>query len=424
MVKAISAGINEARIRASVSFVAPAVEVTAAQVVASAAIVESASMVGVHSALAGVSYVIPAALLQTVSIVLNVVLDPIGRNPFLYDMGVVSDTATLSVGKVLTELAASSDVQHIVFGKNPTDTAHTSHVHTFQVEKSLADLKSTIEGPFFVQDFVDASYFAEIYLWSKGYPTLAVDKVLADVGDAYDFVSVQPEKVASDASYTFEGPYNDQDYADKSYFAETYVGTSGPVFVIGKNLTENLIATDDFLGAANIDDDQVMVFGKTLTDPTTASESMAKGFARGVADSAHASDTPALTTGKGLADVIASSQIVVRQVDKNSTDTANTSETRVARVDKVLSEFPVTGDLKTFSLAKVATDSVASSDAAVRGTAKAFTDSVSKSDAAVRTTGKALADSAHPSDAGTLRKTDYSDITYFAEAYVGSTLNF
>jgi hypothetical protein len=169
-----------------------------------------------------------------------------------------------------------------------------------------------------------------------------------------------------------------------------------------------------------------MVFTKSMVDHGYASEAMAKTFTRpGVTDTASASDSAEIRPNKGLADLVAHAEILAYAVEKNTTDAATSSEAHTRRTDKVLAEFPLSAaDISTFSLAKVAVDGVGASDALTLAVARVATDTATGSDAASKTTGKALTDTSATSDSGHLRMTNYADITYFAQDFVGITLNF
>jgi len=243
---------------------------------------------------------------------------------------------------------------------------------------------------------------------------------------AADSASIGSGKNLRDATYQMEGPAVGQTYADLGYFAQDYSWDGLPIKLVSKVLGDTVHATDDFYGAANVDDDQVIWVTKTLADTATTSETMGKVFNRpGVADAAAVSDVATRATAKSFTDLVAAAEIVVRGVAKNLTDSAQSSETLTRRTDKALSEFPLSAaDLRTFSLAKVATDTATTGDSAVRSVGRVAADAVSQTDAATKNTGKALADTSATSDSGSIRKTNYADITYFAQDYVGTTINF
>lgn len=401
--KALASTVTEVRIRAAVSVVAPVASASVQRISASAAVVDSRQAgVSLQKLASAVQYVIPAVALNYVSIVLGVVIDPIGRNPFVYDYGVSTDSAVFSIGKALSDLAQTSEAKTIVFGKSLADTAVSSEAKQFAMSKPLVDTKASSDSA------------------AKGFTKAPIAESLTKS----DSATVQAEKHIEDIAFNLEGPMVVQDYADPTYFAGNYVLNGGPIFAFDKVLSELLDATDDFQGAANIDDDQVMLFTKTLADSALSSETVAKCFSRGLTDSASKSDSSSLEVGKSFAEVLAGSEIVVRGVAKQVSDTAASSDSASRSFDKALSDTPVTGDLKTFSLAKVAVDSASTTDSAVRSFSKATTDAITKADSASIGAGKAVTDTVSKSDSGDLRMTDYADITYFAQNYVGTSVTF
>lgn len=321
----------------------------------------------------------------------------------LYESLRSTDTQAHTISKVLAELLAARDIVARSVNKPFADSMAVGDASFRRVNKSPAEALSSSDASF------------------RQFNRAVTQEALA----AHDITSLNPIKNFAEATYTLEGPSSGQNYVDVTYLAQDYVLDGGPHRIFAKALADLVNATDDFFGQANVDDDEVMWFTKTLADNSSTSETLGKQFIRpGVTDSAAASDFAQRAASKSFAEVLSRSDIVVRSSSKALADTAGTADTQTRSTDKVLSDFPVMGDLKTFSLAKIATDSAATSDALTRSSAKSLADSAINTDAMSRQAGKTLADSKATSDSGNLRKTDYCDITYFAQDYVGSTINF
>jgi hypothetical protein len=393
---------TEVRIRATVSVVAPSVAASFQQLAVSASIVRGVIGASEVRASAALQYVLPKAALSYVSIVLAVKLDPFNSNPYVIDYGIATDSSFLSVGKAFAELQATSEQRTIVFGKGISDAHQAIDVAALGFARPLADLgvladTATREiGKTATPDFITQ-----------------VDEPDLEVGKSFVEVAFQSE-----------GPFYGQTYVDPTYLAENYVWDGGPIFDFSKVLTEFLDGTDDFQGLANIDDDQVMAFGKSLMNTAASSDDATKGVTTQRTDVALATDEAALSPAKSLIDAATHTDASIVDLGKAAQDVATTTESTFRAFDKALTEFPLTGDLSTFSLAKLSVDGAGATDAPQLSVSRGLSDSVGQADVALREAAKVLSDSAATSEAGNVRMTDYADITYFAQDYVGSQTNF
>jgi len=93
--------------------------------------------------------------------------------------------------------------------------------------------------------------------------------------------------------------------------------------------SELVDATDDFYGAANIDDDQIAVFDKVLADYASSSEVVTTltDFNRSVNESQILSEVFAAVTNKALSDITNSSDTVTLLAALSKLETATTSQT-------------------------------------------------------------------------------------------------
>ena len=319
------------------------------------------------------------------------------------DNAAISDAQLKAISKAFVELLGAIDTVSKELGKGVTESLTTLDVYVHAVDKQLTEALAAIEQV------------------SKG----------LEQAPKFDSASVSDDAVwaaSKEFSETFgqrEGPFVGQNYVDPTYLAEDYVLDGNPIKLLTKVIVDLLGVTDDFYGVANVDDDQIIVFGKSLLDMPVTSDQANKSFSRtGVASAAVATDSAAVTTGKTLADVLSKSDILVRDVGKSLADSANTADSETLAVSKTLADSAVFSDFLVTSTAKALQDTALLSDLAAKNLSRNRSDSVTIVEVSSREPGKGLSDSAATSESGLLRKTDYADITYFAEDYVGSSLTF
>lgn len=322
----------------------------------------------------------------------------------LADNLTLSDAQIKGLSKVLSDALALTDTAVWQVSKLVDDSALVAEFAARSVDKPLYEAKIALD--------VASREF------TKPLPPEALY--------AADNAEINAAKKFLDPIYQIEGPAVGQTYADPSYFAQDYTWDGIPIKAFGKLLNDTLHATDDFFGAANVDDDQTIFMTKTVVDTAATSELLGKTFVRpGITDAAVVGDAAAVSAGKSLIDSIGSADTTARSTDKALADVSISSDSQTHLTDKVLSEFPLSAaDLKTFSLARISIDSASSSDVMLRSVERVASDTLSQTDSTAKDTNKALVDTSATSDSGSLRKTNYADITYFAQDYVGTTLNF
>ena len=134
-------------------------------------------------------------------------------------------------------------------------------------------------------------------------------------------------------------------------------------------------------------------------------------FGKTVSDTIDApTDTSTLSVGKGLSETL------------NPTDALSSLD-----VSKLLEEIASVSEAAALDFTKVVADSSSVADLFdyIFDADRTFADTSSGADAITAlSVSKALTEAAAGADAGSLRMTDYADITYFAEDYVGSSRTF
>jgi hypothetical protein len=194
-------------------------------------------------------------------------------------------------------------------------------------------------------------------------------------------------------------------------FADSY-STSDQIlsFAISKKLSDAFVTSDLISG---------MVMSKALTDVAITVD---------IAD-INAGDGLEYAFGKGINDTpINASDAYYTLVEKGLTESSTLSDAinRLV-IDKVLSDASISNDTLTSDITKPLTDSYTSTDLLDRvfDSIRDFTETLTSADSINSfAIGKALNESAGSTEAGSLRMTDYADITYFAEDYVGSSRTF
>jgi hypothetical protein len=321
----------------------------------------------------------------------------------LTDIAAISDAQLKAVSKAFIELLGAVDVFSKELNKGVSESLATLDSIVQAVDKQLTEALATAEQV------------------SKGFTAAPKSDLVYVTEDAVWAAS----KGFSDTFGQSEGPFISQNYVDPTYLAEDYVLDGNPIKLFTKVVTDALGVTDDFLGVANVDDDQIIVFSKSLLDMPVTSDVADKSFSRtGVTSAAAATDSAAVTAGKTLADVLSNLEILVRDVGKNLSDSTSFTDSATKSTAKALSDTALFSELLTFSTAKSLQDAALLSDLAAKNLSRNTSDSVTIAEVSSREPGKGLSDSAATSESGLLRKTDYADITYFAEDYVGSTLTF
>ncbi|CAB5220380.1 hypothetical protein UFOVP236_42 [uncultured Caudovirales phage] len=238
---------------------------------------------------AGVSYVIPSAMLSYVSIVLQAELDPIGRNPFVNDIFVVGDLARLSTNKGFTEVRHTSDtLLPFLFGKGLSETLHA-------IEVLKRDISKTLSENLHSQDDFNASVptdDGEVMTFGKHVPDDAVTKS--------DVEHLTVGKRATENQTTSEQKHFDVTKGLSEYkLAVDYKSVT-----YSKPLFDSVDAGDEMNAQAITDDGEIMIFGKRVTDSFTQSDESTVQAEKGINDPVGSSDELLpFVLGKGIADI-------------------------------------------------------------------------------------------------------------------------
>lgn len=293
-----------------------------------------------------------------------------------------SDTFSRQVEFVrpFTEPKTAIDSYQSLLTKPRADTFAVGDVSSPTAHKGILEiLYGQQEGPNFISDYVDASYFASDYV-GRGLPKIDSNKLAEDTASSSEVL-------------TYSMDYN-----------RTY--------------TDTVAVTDDFDGAASTEDDQTMLFTKERTELVSNTDDLAIGFSTSQQDSAITADVTAVSAGKGLTDSAATADALNSEVSKLLNDTAISGDT-----------FSYTADyLRELSDSATATDDfLGTANADDDQTMALFTnrtETVSANDIYSQLAEKGLSDSVNLGDSGSLRMTDYCDVNYFADSYIGTSATF
>lgn len=204
---------------------------------------------------------------------------------------------------------------------------------------------------------------------------------------------------------------------------------------------------------------EVLLFttAKPLIDAALITDAPAKTFVRAPADELlTTSDVPVVVPQKGLVDVAYSLEgpafgqtyadptyfaqdyawdgSPAKLIGKNlselldSTDdffgVANPDDDQTIFFTKSLISHAATGEVFSRAFTTSRSDGFSATDIVLLTTSRPLASSAANVDITVKLAGKNVADSTSSADAGSLRMTDYADISYFAQDYVGTSLSF
>lgn len=304
-----------------------------------------------------------------------------GKN-FFELVTTTEDTVTLGVTKVFIDTAsvveqidvglrkvvapdfayASESIDYLNVSKNISDTLLWTDVLRFDTSKAIADQSTTEDG---IVKYLSRS-LSDQFSYSDS-QTISSGKVSFESLVFGDSTTLAHNKGLSDTA--------------------TLVDT-GITYNLSYNISDAIFATDDFLGEANLDDDQVMQFNKNTTNLVGTTDSLSRQvlFTRDFSDAAFYTDGISLANLKHVADVSFAADTIVYY--------SNYSR--------------LFGDISSID------------DSATVGFSKPQQDNGVANDIDVKSTGKVSSDLVNITDTGALFWQDYVDnLYYFAGDYVG-----
>ena len=375
----------------------------------------------------------------------------------LADVATLSDAKVFRLQRALEELADIADEARITLGKNLADSGALTDSNILTVIKGIADeiglsdgivmaIDRQTEEVLYVDDPIGKAFStsrADMFSWSEG-PALdeyAYDYFLEDYTwsgrPAIEFI-----KGLTDTA----GNFTDQ--IDHIHFTKGLVEPLGlsETFArhITRGLSDALAVTDDMDGIASLEDDQVMEYRKVVTDlfalsdsvvvlmawvrtPTDTaalSDSKVVTFTKGVNDPAALTDATTASVAKVLADAAAAADSAAKELRRGLADAYAVSDATVKSANKNVEDVGAATDAAYNNMVKVLADSTSISETKLFSMSRPLSDSGAATDSVGKTIAPGKTDSASLTDAGAVRMQSYSDITYFAEDYVGVSFTF
>lgn len=356
--------------------------------------------VSVIDARTDVSYVIPAAAIRYVSLKLDAALDTQNRNPYVSDFFIVVDIAQLGVGKGLDELIGTAD-----------------SLLGFYINKGLLDditpLESLDISVGFIRELAETANPIDVF--GMNFSTTFSESISVidnisigtallkdDVGVIQDDADITngPDWVFGKSTVDLIGASDEPTSSVGKVLADTFSVSDAPIFATEKVLADFFVPTDDISSFG---------IGKSLDDNASQTDEITSfDTGKALVDTQSITESPAFDTGKTLADTYVGLDSAVLAVGKALADT-----------------FTGADSISAFDIGTVYADSVSAAEAAVLYYQTTYSDTFNVSDGTISSTNKALDDNIGSiADSGSLYMTDYCDITYFAEAYVGTYQTF
>lgn len=356
-----------------------------------------------------------------------------GTEKTLDDSFAQADEAVIEAGKALESAASVGDeLLPFELGKGITDNPLTSEAQTFDVSRVSTDTATATEqianslsrslvdrtyypseGPaqydtyaiaYFLEDYVREGFpafefakaLSESKLTSETFERV-VGKTLAETLGAADAPAKGLAKAFAEAVGKSDSSIVLMDKARN----ESLSTSETRVVAISKTLEELLDATDDFLGVANTDDDQTMVYGKRESDFLTTSEATTRAMGKSLADAYLTADLKTFDLSRSISDSVGKADATVKLTGKALSDAFGQTDSSIWLVGKAATDLASTGDALTAAVGKALSDTISKSDAAAKLAEKVLTDTFTKSDSTTLTAGKGLSDTALTGEAKT-----------------------
>jgi len=332
---------------------------------------------------------------------------------------------SLDAGDEINGLVQSDDGQTFFMQTNRFDAATVADVAVPDFGKNQTDSLTTTDslGALVLgKGIADAPQISEQTSYAYVKP-MAGDEAGASDASAITFAQAAKEEIVRAQR---EGPNLIEDYVILGYFAGQYVGNGGPAWVFNKPFVEAKTVSDTVAVQA--------LFVRTLDDTGSASESHGSLLEKPASDSASTSDAATRSLSAARADSVGSSDVLDKLFGRALSDSWTVSDVNSSIFGKALSDTGTLSESKTFDISKAVSDVVDAADD-FDGTATAEDDQTMQfvtirsdiahtSDIHVPLVGKGLAEQASTGDSGSLRMTDYCDVSYFTDIYVGTSLTF
>ena len=239
------------------------------------------------------------------------------------DIAVVSDTAPVFIiGNNLTDTATTIDNKTLVVSKGVTESSVSTDTISFSAATKLFD-STLVTDPVSLQPI---KVFAEL--------NTALDLNFFNANKNTEDIATSLDILSKDTTKPFTDTATSTDTAAKTISVPKYDTTSISetiqlVSSFNRDFTDFVDATDDFFGAANVDDDQIARIGKNPVDYATTADVKQVAIAAVRADIATSMDMPYKRTGKSATtDTAIASDVFAFQKTTNRalSDSTNASD--------------------------------------------------------------------------------------------------
>ena len=193
-----------------------------------------------------------------------------------------------------------------------------------------------------------------------------------------------------------------------------------------RTFLDTISATDDFLGAANIDDDQIARIGKNAVDYANLLESVSKYITTYKQDVYLSTDSAALKITKQFNDLINKVDLIKLNTGKTVRDISTTQDGKYYLFNKLLSDLVVSSDTSSKTITKKVLDNFASTDTTYKKPGKVAAEILNTSDVLtfLKFINYLIAEAITSTDSGFINNQSYFAGTYVTPGYVGTNTYF
>lgn len=326
---------------------------------------------------------------------------------------------------------------------------------SIRLESSHSPIDILVELGLFIKTVVVADAFVTLdsavrsFLTSKSDNASAVDaavkqfqKAITDGGVISDDLALEFLRGLSDTASIADAFRQEffKPQADSAAFSDA------SVLAIEKGVSDDVRFTDDVDGQASIEDDQEMLFFKSISNVSVVTETflMVMNYVRSADSSAtvvdlisglfgkaaqsnsSVSDAATASFSKELAEVLSTVDGIAISIDTSRSDALSSTDAHAISISKLAENSASVADEIFIVRGKNPFDDTFVSEIRVFSFDKSLGDLGSVSDLFERTAqfNRSLNELTLTSDTGSLRSQGYCDFTYFAEDYVGASRTF
>ena len=274
-----------------------------------------------------------------------------------------SDTSTLldqlqfANTKVLVDQTSNQEFTSFDSSKTTSDQANTQETKLFDVAQTSADQASTAEQIAFAATTVYSDQATNTDDFNRFYEAV---RIFTEQTQSSEFVQQLIERVSSDQSIFTDLVTRT---VEKLTLEQT---TTSDLQTIDVSVvyTDSIYSTDDFYGAANIDDDEYASVDKVVMDDAVTSETITTvaDFYRTFLEVAATTDLATFNFAKSVLEIVATSETVAIDFSTSRTETAVTSETVSQDFSTARTETVTQSDLYTQSIEPAKYETVVSSE--------------------------------------------------------------